>query len=99
LIINELVQNAVEHAFVGLPGGSIVVRLAEQGDSLYIEIHDDGRGLPPDFDPARQGGLGMQIVRSLVREDLKGEFELLQKTDGQGVHAIVSFPKWRAKAE
>src|SRR5205823_4641389 len=91
LIINELVQNAVEHAFVGLPGGTIVVRLAEQGDSLYIEIHDDGRGLPHDFDPIRQGGLGLQIVRSLVREDLKGEFEL---KNGQGVHAVVSFPKW-----
>ncbi|MCA1646441.1 MAG: sensor histidine kinase [Chloroflexi bacterium] len=96
LIINELVQNAVEHAFVGLPGGSIVVRLAEQGESLYIEIQDDGRGLPQDFDAARQGGLGLQIVRSLVREDLKGEFEL---ANGQGVRAVVSFPKWIAKAE
>src|SRR3982075_1420140 len=96
LIINELVQNAVEHAFVGLPGGSIVVRLGEQGDSLYVEIHDDGRGLPHDFDPVEHGGLGLQIVRSLVREDLKGEFEL---TNGQGVHAIVSFPKWIAKVE
>jgi two-component sensor histidine kinase len=96
LIINELVQNAVEHAFVGRPGGSIVVRLAEQGDSLYIEIQDDGRGLPYDFDPVSHGGLGLQIVRSLVREDLKGEFELV---NGQGVRAIVSFPKWIAKAE
>jgi two-component sensor histidine kinase len=96
LIINELVQNAVEHAFVGRAGGNIVVRLAEQGDSLYIEIQDDGRGLPHEFDDSREGGLGLQIVRSLVREDLKGEFEL---TNGQGVHAVVSFPKWRAKAE
>jgi two-component sensor histidine kinase len=96
LIINELVQNAVEHAFAGLPGGSIVVKLAEQGDSLCIEIQDDGRGLPDDFDIVRHGGLGLQIVRSLVREDLKGEFEL---TNGQGVHAVVSFPKWIAKAE
>jgi two-component system, sensor histidine kinase PdtaS len=96
LIINELVQNAVEHGFVGLPGGSIVVRLAEQGDSLYVEIQDDGRGLPEDFDPLKQGGLGLQIVRSLVREDLKGEFELI---DGNGVRAVVSFPKWIAKAE
>jgi two-component sensor histidine kinase len=99
LIINELVQNAVEHAFVGLPGGSIVVRLAEQGDSLYIEIQDDGRGLPHDFDAVRQGGLGLQIVRSLVREDLKGEFEFLTRANGQGVRAVVSFPKWIAKAE
>jgi len=96
LIINELVQNAVEHAFVGLPGGSIVVRLAEQDDSLYIEIQDDGRGLPHDFDQAARGGLGLQIVRSLVREDLKGQFEL---ANGQGVRAVVSFPKWISKAE
>src|SRR5262249_54866018 len=99
LIINELVQNAVEHAFLGLPGGSIVVRLTEQGDSLYIEIADDGRGLPDEFDPIRQGGLGLQIVRSLVREDLKGEFELMRNTSGNGVRAVVSFPKWIAKAE
>jgi two-component sensor histidine kinase len=98
LIINELVQNAVEHAFVGLPGGSIVVRLAEQGDSLYIEIADDGRGLPDGFDPASQG-LGLQIVRSLVREDLKGQFELVTKPNGKGAQAVVSFPKWIAKAE
>jgi two-component sensor histidine kinase len=99
LIVNELVQNAVEHAFVGLPGGSIVVKLTEQGDSLYIEIVDDGRGLPETFNGAHEGGLGLQIVRSLVREDLKGEFELLPRRDGNGVRAVVSFPKWIAKAE
>ena len=73
-----------------------MVKLAEQGDSMCIEIQDDGRGLPHEFDIVRQGGLGLQIVRSLVREDLKGEFEL---TNGQGVHAVVSFPKWIAKGE
>ena len=99
LIINELVQNAVEHAFVGLPGGSIVVRLIEQGDSLCIEIADDGLGLPEQFDPVRHGGLGLQIVRSLVREDLKGQFELVTNSNGKGVQATVSFPKWIAKAE
>lgn len=99
LIINELVQNAVEHAFIGLSGGSIVVRLAAQGDSLCIEIADDGRGLPEGFDPVRNGGLGLQIVRSLVHEDLKGQFELVTKTGGKGVQAVVSFPKWIAKAE
>ena len=46
--------------------------------------------------PENQAELGLQIVRSLVHEDLKGEFEL---ANGQGVRAIVSFPKWIAKAE
>ncbi len=96
LIINELVQNAVEHAFEDRGEGKIVVRLAERGDSLCIEIQDNGQGLPPGFDAMTQGGLGLQIVRTLVREDLKGEFELL---NGDGVRALVSFPKWIAKAE
>jgi len=56
-------------------------------------------GLPHDFDPVQQGGLGLQIVRSLVHEDLKGEFEFLREANGQGVRAVVSFPKWVAKAE
>ena len=101
LIINELIQNAVQHAFLGAPGGSIVVKLAEQGDSLYIEIVDDGHGLPEGLvnDPTHQGGLGLQIVRSLVREDLKGQFELLTQPNGKGVQAVVSFPKWIAKGE
>jgi hypothetical protein len=38
-------------------------------------------------------------VRSLVHDDLKGEFELLRNTNGDGVHAVVSFPRWIAKAE
>ena len=96
LIINELVQNAVEHAFDGRSAGKIVVRLAEREGSLSIEIEDDGEGLPPDFNPKAEGGLGLQIVRTLVREDLKGEFEL---RNGVGVKAVVSFPRWIAQVE
>ena len=39
------------------------------------------------------------LVKEMVREDLKGQFELLPKADGKGVQAVVSFPKWIAKAE
>ncbi len=88
LIINELVQNAVEHAFAPGESGTIVVRLAERGDSLCVEIQDDGRGLPEGFELS-EGGLGLQIVRTLVHEDLKGDFQLL---NGHGTTAVVSFP-------
>jgi two-component sensor histidine kinase len=95
LIINELVQNAVEHAFAPGESGTIVVRLAERGDSLCIEIQDDGRGLPQGFELS-EGGLGLQIVRTLVHEDLKGDFQLL---NGHGTTAVVSFPRWIASVE
>ena len=57
---------------------------------MAVEIEDDGAGLPPGFDPQR-GGLGLQIVRTLVNEDLKGQ---LQLENGEGVRAVVSFPRW-----
>jgi two-component sensor histidine kinase len=94
LIINELIQNAVDHAFHNRPEGRIAVRLNERPDSLAIEIEDDGAGFPEDFDPAQQGGLGLQIVRTLAREDLKGD---LQFHSGNGTRAVVSFPRWVAK--
>ena len=90
LIVNELIQNSVEHGFEHRDVGSIVIRLSQSDDSMCLEIEDDGSGLPEGFDPAR-GGLGLQIVRTLVKEDLRGEFQL---EDGRGVRAVISFPRW-----
>jgi two-component sensor histidine kinase len=92
LIVNELIQNAVEHGFEHKTEGSIVVRLLKTDDSMSIEIEDDGEGLPEDFDPA-DGGLGLEIIRTLAQDDLKGQF--LLEGDGEGVRAVVSFPRWR----
>lgn len=91
LIVNELIQNAIEHGLEHKDKGTVVVRLLQTDDSMAIEIEDDGAGLPEGFDPAR-GGLGLQIIRTLVRDDLKGQFLL---EDGDGVRAVVSFPRWR----
>jgi two-component system, sensor histidine kinase PdtaS len=89
LIINELLQNSVEHAYADRPEGTIAVRLDETEDSMLIEIRDDGNGLPEGFDLNR-GGLGLQIVRTLVREDLKGDLNI--ENDG-GVRTLISFPR------
>ncbi|MBC7249022.1 MAG: sensor histidine kinase [Anaerolineae bacterium] len=90
LVINELLQNAVEHGYARLPGGKITIRLEDQGDQVEIAVIDDGQGLPPDFSLEQVESLGLQIVSTLVQDDLRGEFELL---NGRGVRAIVRFPK------
>jgi two-component sensor histidine kinase len=95
LIINELLQNAVEHGYRDRGQGTIVVRLEESNDSMSVEIVDDGTGLPENFN-IEESGLGLRIVRTLVREDLKGQFVL---ENGQGVRALVSFPRWRTEVE
>jgi len=90
LVINELLQNAVEHGYERKPGGTITVNFQDGGDRVTIAVVDDGQGLPDDFSLEQADSLGLQIVQTLVRDDLKGQFEL---REGDGVSAIVTFPK------
>ena len=76
LIINELVSNALKHAFPGGRKGLIFIRLHEDGDGiLHLEVRDDGVGFPEAIDIHRTESLGIQIVMMLV-EQLEGRIEL-----------------------
>jgi two-component sensor histidine kinase len=72
LVVNELLLNALEHGLKDRAQGIIAVNLVDLGDAVRLEISDDGSGLPPDFQPALSSSLGLQIVRTLVADDLKG---------------------------
>lgn len=72
LAVNELLQNAFEHAFLGRTTGRIEIRVAQQEAGLILEVEDDGQGLPQRFDPAAGTDLGLKIVHALVTEDLGG---------------------------
>jgi two-component sensor histidine kinase len=90
LIVNELLQNALEHGFTPLEGGDVLVELHDGADMVTLRISDSGKGLPDGFDLERDSHLGLTIVQTLVKDDLRGRFEL---RDGDGVQAIVTFPK------
>ncbi len=72
LAVNELVQNALEHAFVGREQGQVVVSLRQTARSLVVEVRDDGVGLAETS--RRQ--LGLELVETLVCEDLQGTWSL-----------------------
>jgi two-component sensor histidine kinase len=91
LIVNELLQNAVEHGFGARTEGIVSITLEDLGTEMRVEIADDGQGLPPDFSMGEYGSLGLQIVQTLVRDDLKGRFTLVNGSGG--VKAVVTFPK------
>jgi two-component sensor histidine kinase len=91
LVINELIQNAVEHGFESEETGQVKLVLSDGGDQVRLEIWDDGERLPPDFDLATTPSLGLQIVRSLVQDDLHGKLTLCNHE--AGVVAAVQFPK------
>lgn len=88
LVTNELLQNALEH---GMPvtGGAIAIRLLDEGEQLRLEVRDNGLGLPEGFDPLQGGGLGLEIVRTMVTEDLGGTFSLTPREDGALARVVV----------
>ncbi len=69
LILNELVANALKHAFPdGRPGRvAVTVRQPTPG-RLQLEVHDDGVGFPPGFDFRNSPSLGLQLVHTLVSQ-------------------------------
>ena len=61
VVLNELMQNAVDHAFTGVDArtvGTICVQLARDDGQLVVDVVDDGVGLPPGFSVEQSGGLG-----------------------------------------
>lgn len=69
LIINELLSNALKHAFPDGRSGSISVDLEDCGDgTCRVSVRDDGIGLPPNLDLASVTTLGLQLVAGLVQQ-------------------------------
>ena len=91
LIINELVQNAIEHGMAGVSRGTIVVELVDHGDKAAIIVKDDGQGLPEGFALTTHANLGLQIVNNMVERDLSGAFSISMA--GGETKAVVDFPK------
>jgi two-component system, sensor histidine kinase PdtaS len=93
LVLTELVQNAVEHAFADGEDGSVLVDAQRARGELTVRIADDGAGLPPDFNMQTSDRLGLQIVRTLIATDLSGSIDLRARTDGErGVEAVITVP-------
>lgn len=105
LVINELVLNAVEHGVGKRQRGQIDIFLNDLGDAVELTIADDGDGLPPGFDAAHSASLGLQIVRTLATDDLKGKLHITSParrpedankeppSEKSGTSAIITFPK------
>jgi len=89
LILNELIQNAVEHGLKGNIGTELIVNISRDEDSVEIAVTNDGDPLPADFDLKGNRNLGLKIVESLVRDNLMGEFTI--STDSGRTRSTVKF--------
>ncbi len=89
LILNELLANALKHAFRDRTAGRIRVALRRLGpDRCELTVADNGTGLPEYLNPIAADSLGFEIVRALT-DQIGGE--LLADSD-EGTTIRVRFP-------
>jgi two-component sensor histidine kinase len=88
LLINELITNALKHAFPGPRGGVVRVGLTRDGAELVLEVRDDGVGLPEAWNAYQMKSMGLQLVVTLT-EQLRGALAV----DGRGGASFqIRFP-------
>jgi two-component system, sensor histidine kinase PdtaS len=92
MVITELVQNAIEHAFdPAAQEGSVTILAERSARWLDVVVHDDGRGLPEGFSLEKSDSLGLQIVRTLVSAELDGSLGMREGPD-HGTDVVLRVP-------
>ncbi|KHJ73121.1 sensor histidine kinase [Rhodococcus sp. Chr-9] len=91
MVLTELVQNAVEHAFDPGVNGTVTVNAQRSARMLDVVVRDEGKGLPEGFSLEASNRLGLQIVRTLVAAELGGSLELTSNEVG-GTDARLQLP-------
>ncbi len=74
LVVNELIQNAIKHAFVESKSGHIEVSSASEGDIKMVQVRDNGVGFDPEN--IKDGAFGLTIIKGLVLESLSGRITI-----------------------
>lgn len=87
LVVNELLSNAIEHAFPDRTEGQIEVEFRALPHLSQITIRDNGQGFVPS---AELESLGLQIVKLTVEERLSGVLRIQSGSDGTSV--VVELP-------
>jgi PAS domain S-box-containing protein len=80
LLLNELVANALKHAFDGRDDGRVTVQLRGGPDGrVCLCVGDDGAGMPPGLDWRKGGSLGLRLVDMLARQ-LRADVEVTSRS-------------------
>jgi PAS domain S-box-containing protein len=87
LLINELLSNALKHAFPNGRKGEVLISILTNNKSKYtLLVKDNGVGLPEDFDIFNTDSLGMQLVGDLTSQ-IGGKLKVL-KTEGTAIQVV-----------
>ena len=79
LVVNELISNALKHAFPGDARGDIAVDLSSDSPTtVMLAVSDNGIGIPDGFDLSQTATLGLQLV-TMLADQLGGELEVQRR--------------------
>lgn len=93
LIVNELVSNAYKYAFENQQKGKVQIGIKAINDTDYeLNVKDNGKGLPNDFNPSKSKSLGLKLVKILSKQ-LRGKFK---SSSDNGAVFVVTFKDLRA---
>ena len=89
LLINELVSNALKHAFPENRNGHIIIQFqAVDPGAIELMVSDNGIGLPEDLDWRNTDTLGLKLITILAENQLNGTVNLNRKN---GTHFTIRF--------
>jgi PAS domain S-box-containing protein len=97
LVVNELLTNALKHAFREREGGTITLHSIVDGNGCRVVIADDGIGLPDGVEWPQRGKLSALIVQSL-RVNAKANLQI-ESGPGRGMRVTIVFTRQAAAPE
>jgi len=89
LMVNELLTNALKHAFPEGRPGKIKVSFRSDQTDWRLEVSDDGIGMPAKIDPRNVNSMGFQLIQLLVQQ-LGGRPDVVRDA---GTKFIITFPR------
>ncbi|WP_016950988.1 GAF domain-containing protein [Anabaena sp. PCC 7108] len=90
LVVNELISNAIKHAFPDQQQGKIIIKLRSYNHNIELVFQDNGIGLPDGLDWKNTNSLGLSLVYDLVTEQLEGNITIERN---QGTLFHIQFPQ------
>ncbi len=89
LILNEIITNCLKYAFDGQEDGLIYMSLKDQENGLLLTVSDNGKGLPPGFDPDELNSLGFRLIKAFAQK-LEADLSI---TSESGTQVSILIPQ------